>query len=367
MAGSEMGASFGAMDLDDGVVFNYFKRLPLEIRSMIWKAAAIAAKPNCVYHFTYQKMDLGPGPQYPHLSDTVLTNLHKIPPSHPLARSIHDLLLWSFNGERVLTFTPSATVAELTRGVRDVFRSCSEARTELMRSPMLRSSFDFHYNQGDKCNLGTIRPFFYDTDWISMDGLNYVRADAPHEPGTPRVHGTPDMGLIQHFAFTCAGGAPNEWARDGTTQLDIFRLLDSLKSVGLYQSSFRIKRVSHWDGLIQPHQRLFLKGVPTSMSGPVSGPQLSRRSFRAAMTKLRDVVDATVQVAMAKNQQRWHAGSCDFGGLKFCLLIHADSQKGLDLMEFKEDGSHFDNIDLDDMGLMGATLKFYQIDINMYK
>lgn len=367
MAGSDTGLPAGVnSDADNGVVFNNFKHLPLEIRSMIWKAAAAAAKPNCVYHFTYQKMDLGSGPQYPHLADTVLTNLHKIPPAHPLARSIHDLLLWSFNGERVLTFTPSATVAELTRGVRDVFRSCSEARTELMRSPVLGSSFDFHYNQGDRCNLGTIRPFFYDTDWISMDGLDYVRADAPHDPGTPGVHGTPDMGRIQHFAFTCAGGAPYEWARDGTTQLDIFRLLDSLKSVGLYQPSLCIKRVSHWDGLIQPHQRLFLKGVPASMmSGPVSGPKLTRHSFRAAMTKLRDVVNATGEVAMAKNHQGWHAGSCDFAGLRFCLLIHADSQKGLDLMEFKEDGSHFDNVDLDDIGPMGLALKFYQIDAIM--
>lgn len=47
--------------------------------------------------------------------------------------------------ESVLTFTLSATVASLTREVRDLFRSCSEARAELMRSPTLCSGVDFLY------------------------------------------------------------------------------------------------------------------------------------------------------------------------------------------------------------------------------
>lgn len=326
---------------------------------MIWKAAAEAAKPCGVYHFTYKKMLMGPGPRYPHLSDTVLTNLHRISPSNPLARSIHDLLLWSYYGESILTFTPSATAAGLTRAVRNVLRSCSEARTEIMRSPTLSSSFDFHYMKGGKCNLGTIRPFYYDTDWISMDGLDHDDASRPGGPEVLGIRCTPDISRIQHFAFPFANGRPRDFSRDGDTQLDIFFRLDGLKSVGYYQPSFCIKRVSHWDNVIPQNERLFLKGLPARMSGPVSGPSLSGQKYQMAMSKLLGLIDVVGRLGHCKKSQNWHANSCDFARLNFCFLIHANSQAGLDLMKFKENGSHLDDIDqLGDLGLIGDQVEW---------
>lgn len=38
---------------------------------------------------------------------------------------------------------------------------------EAYRLEPFRSSFSFHWVDGGKCDLGVIRPFCYDTDWIS--------------------------------------------------------------------------------------------------------------------------------------------------------------------------------------------------------
>jgi hypothetical protein len=340
---------------EDGFAFKNFMNFPSEIRSMIWKAAAEAAKPCGVYHFTYKKMKLGEGPRYPDLSDTVLTHLHKIPPSHQLSHDIHELLLWSFKGESVLTFTPSSTTAGLTRQVRDLLRSCAEARTEIMRSPTLSSSFDFHYMKGGKCNLGTVRPFYYDTDWVSMDGLDHDRAGALGYLGMPNILCTPDICRIQHFAFPYAYDAPWDFNR---AQLDIVHLLSGLKSIGFYHASFCIKRAPHWDNLIEPEMKLFLKGIPASMSGPVSGPQLNARKYKAAISRLICLVRMFVFLADRKITKGWHANNCDLTALNACLLIHADSQEGLNLMKFEEDGSHLDNIvQLENLGPVGPTLK----------
>ena len=227
-----------------------------------------------------------------------------------------------------------------------------------MRSPTLSSSFNFHYMKRGKCNLGTVRPFYYDTDWVSMDGLNHDRAGAPGYLGMPNILCTPDICRIQHFAFPYANDTPLNFNRRGCTQLDIVHLLAGLKSIGFYHASFCIKHVSHWDILIKPEMKLFLKGIPASMSGPVSGSRLSARRYRAAISRLKCLVRMFVLLADRKITNGWHANNCDLTALNVCLLIHADSQEGINLMKFEEDGSHLDNIvQLENLGPLGPTLK----------
>ncbi|KAG8165952.1 hypothetical protein KVR01_004504 [Diaporthe batatas] len=346
-------------DTDEGVLFKNFKRLPPEIRSKIWVAAGEAARPCGIYHFMFKSVSMRPG-AHPGLGDTVLASLSSIQPSPALFRTIQQLLWWKVGGHRVQTITPSAAVIKMTRGIRDLLRSCSEARAELMRCPDFSSSFDFYYLKGGKCNAGTIRPFLYDTDWVSMDGLNLK-----HKRSVFRTDlGTRDIKRIQHFALPYDGfDRPELFHRGGLNSggqksAHIFRWLHGLKSVGLYAPSVTIKRARNWEMAIRQGDRLFLKCFPAPVSSRVSAPSWNMTEHGEAMEKLTDLVSLMGQMYMQKTVERWPASTCDFGALQFCFIIHADNRKGLDLMKFKEDGSHLDDVDLDDLGKMGDRLKW---------
>lgn len=266
------------------------------------------------------------------------------------------------NSDRINTFTPSAAVAEMTRATRDLLRSCSEARNEIMRCPRLSSSFDFHYLKDDKFDTGTIRPFHYDTDWVSMDGLD---DDDPGIPGTDKLRCTPDINRIQHLALPYASFNPDGlFARrppnaGGRRSLRIFRWLDSLRSVGLYAPSFTIKRPRNWARVIASTRgnRLFLKALPAPAPGPASAPSWSATEYHEAMEKLRDLAWLMYMMEQQRTAEGWPATACDFAALQFCFIMHSEGRKGLDLMKFKEDGSHLEGVDLDDLGKMGIILK----------
>jgi hypothetical protein len=353
---------------DDCVVFKPFKRFPLKIRSKIWKTAAHAAKASSpgVFNFTYKKMPLVAGTEYSQLTSELFDHIHLLRPGGQLARDIRELMRNAFDGDSILTLTPSLVLAELTRGVRDVFRSCPEARAELMRYPELSSAFNFHWiKSSGKINLGTIRPFCYDTDWISLDGLDYILGSELGfgRPGDPGVRCTPDLGRIQHLAFPYYSAPQDDYTMEPDMQLDVLYWLGSLKSVGFYRPSFTITRamVPHCDAVLTSSQRLFLKGVPGP--SPVSDrallSELNDQVFQVAMLRLERLVRVIRGIGRA---ERWHelGKRFDFTALKFCFLIHADSREALDLMKFREDGSHLDHVScnwLDDPECFGRMIK----------
>lgn len=256
-------------------------------------AAAEAARPRGIYHFTFESLSTRPGPGHPDAWDKVLATIQSLPPSRTFFLSLQALFLWKIKGRRIKTFTPSAAVVKMTRAIRDLYRTCSEARAELMHCPALSSSFEFHYLKGGECNLGTIRPFLYDTDWVSVDGSNLDDDSDAFRTGLP---GTRDIKRIQNFALPYDGFNMRELFSPGRPNLPgtggcrgaarIFRWLDSLKSVGLYAPSFTIKRVRNWDKVITQDDRLFLKCLPAPTSGPVSTRSWSVKEYNKAIKKL---------------------------------------------------------------------------------
>ncbi|POS78916.1 hypothetical protein DHEL01_v202686 [Diaporthe helianthi] len=351
-------------DTDDGeIVFKQFKNLPIEVRSMIWKLAAHNAKPCGVYSFecAITRMPTGTAsPEQQDLADEVEMSLYnyKVNDKDPLALlDLHRL------GPKALTLTPSANVANMTRNIRALFASCPEARRELMCDPRLSSSFEFDYSKFEfgfstrpKCHSGTIRPFCYDTDWVSMEGLDRVRL-VEEDAELPSTRCTPDLSRIQHlavpFASDCTPGLPRR---------SVWRRLAGLRSIGLYAPSFWITDVPFYDGMIPPEERVFLRGFPVSACGTVSGPTMSNRDrgYLCAIRQLRHVLTVVVGRAKTKKSEPLRSGACDFAGLKFAVLVHADSQEGMELTRFREDGGHLQNVDLNGLGEIGQLLESLQ-------
>ncbi|KAK7702590.1 hypothetical protein SLS64_009553 [Diaporthe eres] len=345
----------------DGVIFRPFKYLPAEVRIMIWTAAAVAAKPRGVYQFKFKEIKLGlASDNYP-LAQSMFTHIRRLDDNGPLVREIRDMMQSVYKGDCVSTFTPLPEVGRFTREIRDLLRSCPEARSELIRAPAFASSFSFHRLQAGQCDLGVIRPFCYDTDWISLTELAH---NLTIRSSTPGVLCTPDIAAIQHLAvphFECF--CPGAW-RALLAQMRTLAAFPSLKSLGIYDPCFSVRRVSHWDRLITQDQRFFLKGVSTSASdGARPGRRLTGARFSDAMMHLRALVREVGWKQSLMKAQHWpRPASPRLADLKFCFLLHAGSQAGLDLMKFREDGSHLDDVArIEDLGPLGVEVKALQI------
>ncbi|KKY37088.1 hypothetical protein UCDDA912_g02925 [Diaporthe ampelina] len=373
---TEMEGAFGVTDSsrgrshdpigeeDGGALFKPFKHLPGEIRTAIWISAADAAKPQGVYRFKVQDIKLGLALDHYPLAPTMFTNIRRLDSDNPLVHEIRDMMQSVYRGDSISAFTPLPEVGRFTCEIRDLLRSCPEARSELIRNPAFGSSFNFHWVDGEKrCDLGVIRPFCYDTDWVSLSEITHYPTIRLAEPG---VHCTLDITKIQHVAIpydVCYGLHNFERIEKYLRTLAVFI---SLKSLGIYEPSFTVKKASHWNALITHEERLFLKGVPTSASRTRtrSGRRLNCRSFQRAMIELRKLIQDTAIMVIMKTTENWNPiyRYVDYAGLQFCFLLHADSQAGLDIMEFKEDGSHLDDIArIEDLGPLGWEMKALQI------
>lgn len=267
-----------------------------------------------------------------------------------------------------VSFTPFPEVGSLTREIRDLFRSCPEARSELVRHPAFGSSFKFHWaDEQNRCDIGVMRPFCYETDWVSLSGLRTYRGRPVIQPCGEGVHCTLDIARIQHVAIPYSEifGMIQPYSM----MEEYFRSLSgfhNLKSLGIYERSFTVKKVSHWDNLLTHEQRLFLKGVPSSASdgSTTRGRRLTSRSFQRAMTHIKSLIQNTAVMVMVKKREHWDPALqyLDYAGLQFCFLLHADSKAGLDLMEFEEDGSHLGDIArIQDLGDLGREVKALRI------
>ncbi|KAG8156502.1 hypothetical protein KVR01_013606 [Diaporthe batatas] len=357
---------------DNGeVVFERFNDFPLEVRSMIWMAAAHNAKPSAgIYSFTRKNIRLESGPLYPDISGRVHRNFDKIGHDHPLARPIHELLSWSYEGRWVMTFKPSQQVSALTRDIRALFASCSEARTQLMRCPKLSSSFDFHYRHGAEfsrlgnCNLGSIRPFYYDTDWVCMEEMAYAPTIIPQADVPDEIRCTTDICRVQHLAIPHYGTRHSYYRRYIHLRGDsVWCRLSSLKSVGFHAPYFEISPTSGWEGQTTADERMFLRGFPGSMRGQIncySDYQVTSSSFglRKAMRNLENLVD-DMRALVREAGTSPHIDGRHFSRLNFCILLNSDFQTELGRMYFREDGSHLDDFDVDDLDseLMSNRLK----------
>ncbi|KAG6353657.1 hypothetical protein INS49_005365 [Diaporthe citri] len=358
VADNYLGDSHDPIGAGDGVLFRPFKHLPGEVRTMIWKAAAASAKPRGVYQFKVKHIKLGLASNHYPLAQSMFTNIRRLDDNSPLVREIRDLMQSVYTGDSVSTFTPLPEVGRFTLEIRNLLRSCPEARSELVRTPAFGSSFSFHWFEGGKCDLGVVRPFCYDTDWIS---LTEVAQHLTIRPSAPGVLCTPDIAAIEHLAIPhlecfCTG----DWSRL-QAQLRTLAVFPSLRSLGIYDSCLSVKRVSHWDRLITEDQRYFLKGVSTSASGARPGRRLTGARFSGAMGSLkRLILEVAVKEIMNKLQSPRPAS---LAGLNFCLLLHASSQAGLDLMKFREDGSHLDDVArIQDLGVIGQEVKALRIN-----
>ncbi|KAL2279712.1 hypothetical protein FJTKL_13253 [Diaporthe vaccinii] len=226
------------------------------------------------------------------------------------------------------------------------------------------SSFSFHWVEGGgKCNLGVVRPFCYGTDWISLTDMTHHLTVRPSAPG---VLCTPDIAAVEHLAIPhlecfCTG----DW-RSLQAQMDTLAVFPGLRSLGIYDSCLSVKRVSHWDRLITDDQRFFLKGVSTTVSDAGRGRRLTGIRFSGAMGSLKRLIrEVAVKEILKKlkNPRSASPSSPSLGGLNFCFLLHAGSQAGLDLMKFREDGSHLDDVArIEDLGLLGREVKALRIN-----
>lgn len=364
VAGKFLGNSHDPTGAGDGVLFRPFKDLPAEIRIMIWKAAAASAKPRGVYEFKVKHIKLGlSSKRYP-LSQSLFTYIRRLDndsldDNSPLVREIRDMMQSVYKGDSVSTFTPLPEVARFTREIRNLLRSCPEARYELLRTPEFGSSFSFHWvAEGGKCDLGVVRPFCYDTDWISLTEMTHHLTIRPSAPG---VLCTPDIAGIEHLAIPhlecfCAGDR-----RALQAQLRTLAAFPGLRSLGIYDARLSVRRVSHWDRLITEDQRYFLKGVSAPVPDAGRGQRMTFVRFNGAMGSLkRLILEVAVKEIINKLQNPRPAS---LAGLNFCLLLHASSQAGLDLMRFREDGSHLDGVArIQDLGVIGQEVKALQIN-----
>lgn len=358
------GSSHHPMGAGDGVLFRPFRFLPSEVRIMIWTAAAVAAKPRGVYQFKVKHIKLGLSSNHYPLSPSMFTNIRRLDDNSPLVCEIRDLMQSVYTGDLVSTFTPLPEVGRFTLEIRNLLRSCPEARSELMRTPSFGcSSFSFHWVEGGgKCDLGVVRPFCYGTDWISLTEMTHHLTVRPSAPG---VLCTPDLAAIKHLAIPhlecfCTGDS-----RSLQAQVDTLAVFPGLRSLGIYDSCLSVKRVSHWTRLITEDQRYFLKGVSTAVSDARRGRRLTGIRFSGAMVSLKRLIrEVAVKEILKKLKNPGSASSSSLGSLNFCFLLHAGSQAGLDLMKFREDGSHLDDVArIEDLGLLGREVKAFRINM----
>lgn len=343
--------------LGDGVLFWPFKYLPPEIRTMIWVAAAEDAKPRGVYQFKVKNLKLGLASDVYQVSQSMFTNIRQLENDSPTVHEIRAMMQSVYNGDIVTSFTPLPEVGRFTREIRSLLRSCSEARRELMRTPEFGgSSFNFHWVDGRKFDLGVMRPFCYDTDWICLSGITHYPMIRPSAIG---VICTPDVTRVQHVAFPYSDFT-HGWDQD--MQLRTLTVFLSLKSVGMYEPFYTIRRVSHWDRKMTSEEKLFTKGVSTLIPRkPASRVQTI--CFRHAMIHLKLLIRDVAVMAIIKKRDNWNPVCANFAGLKFCFMLHASSQEGLNLMKFKEDGSHLDDVGrIEDLGDLGREMKGLQIN-----
>lgn len=346
------GDSHDPIGADDGAIFWPFKHFPGEIRTMIWMAAAANAKPRGVYQFRYMAIRLAADRSQ--LARSIFTNIRRLKDDSSALRDIRRLVQGIRDGDCVSTFTPLTAVGEFTREIRDLLRSCPEARSELMRDPEYGSSFNFHWMNGGMCDLGVVRPFRYDADWISFSGLKHLPGREILPPA-PSVLCTPDIAAIQHLAIPFWEGR--------ATQVRGLSVFPSLRSLGMYEPSFCIKRVSHWDRLITQEEKLFLKGVSTLVPSTASGKYMTCHRLSLAMVSLKHLIQEVAVQDIIKKLQNRHSASPNLPGLNFCFLLHANSQAGLELMKFKEDGSHLHELaQIEELGALGREVKASRIN-----
>lgn len=368
------GNKYDAVGTGNNLLFQPFPYLPAEIRVLIWQTAAEAAKPQGVYRFKVKNRKLGLLAGQCQVSQALATNMRRLRPDGDLARSIRDLMLNVYLGDTVTTLDPLPDVDNFTRDIRNLLRSCPEARSELMRTEPFSSSFSFYWIDGDKCDLGVIRPFCYETDWIGLTGMSHnsnMLLPAPGRVCTPDLFRTQNLAIPYHEY----SGFLGETSRAHLQALHVF---PSLKSLGLYEPCFWVNSAAHWSREISKNQRYFLKGVSTSLPDttseirrPPSRQRLTCHSFRRAMLSLKSlIVDVMVMAAQRRREMmmaalkrregRKDAGT-DLAGLQFCFLLHAMTQEGLDLMKFREDGSHLgDGTRIEDLGELGRRVKDLQ-------
>lgn len=368
----EMGAMIGVADNsrgnshdhigeEDGVLFRPFKLLPAEIRTMIWMAAAENAKPRGVYQFKLEDIKLGLSTSHYPLSQSLFSDTRQLSDDSPLVHGVRDLMQSVYNADVISTFTPLSPVGEFTLEIRNLLGSCPEARSELMRTPEFGgASFSFHWVRGGKCDLGVIRPFCYDTDWICLSGITH---HPMIRPSTPGVIVTPDIVHIQHVAFLHADFSRVMNRQSVDMHLRTLAVFPSLKSVGMYEPCFSIKRVSHWDRLITQEDKLFLKGVSTSIPSTVQPRKLRFGRLWDALFHLKLLIQDLAVLTIRRKSENWDPGCANFANLQFCFMLHASSQEGLDLMKFKEDGSHLDDVArIEDLGMLGQEMKALRIN-----
>lgn len=345
----------------DGVLFWPFKYLPGEIRTMVWVAAAEDAKPRGVYQFKVKNLKLGLASDVYQVSQSMFTNIRRLENDSPTVHEIRAMMQSVYNGDIVTSFTPLPEVGRFTRQIRGLLASCREARSELMRTPEFGgSSFKFHWVDGGKFDLGVMRPFCYDTDWICLSGITHYPMIRPSAVG---VICTPDVTRVQHVAFPYSDFSRGQSQQSDDMKLRTLTVFLSLKSLGLYEPFFTIRRVSHWDRKMTSEEKLFTKGVSTLIPKKTTARRVQTICFGHAMIHLKLLIRDVAVMAIIKKRDNWNPVCANFAGLKFCLMLHASSQEGLDLMKFKEDGSHLDDVGrIEDLGDLGREMKGLQIN-----
>lgn len=355
------GNNHDAVDTENGPLFRPFQHLPAEIRISIWKTASQAAMPQGVYRFSVNNVKLGLLAGESQVSPALVKKIRRFKPDGILARSTRDLMTSVYRGDTVTTFDPLPDVDNFTRDIRNLLASCPEARSELMRTEPFNSSFSFHWVDGGKCDLGIIRPFCYDSDWICPTDMSFN----PEVLSAPlgRVY-TPDLARIQNVAIPyheCYGLQTQR----RQAYLQALPLFPSLKSLGMYEPCFSVDQAPSWDHEIAQDERFFLKGVSTSVPDRTSEAprpfhhwRLTCNSFKMAMASTGFLIQDVAWMASHERRESRDAGTIDLGGLQFCFLLHARTQEGLDLMKFREDGSHLDEVDrIEDLGQLGREVK----------
>lgn len=358
-SGATDGSGEGSNDADgtgDGVVFHIFELFPGEIKTMIWIAAAEAVNPQGVYQFRVENVQLGLRRATYQAAPALTNSLRRVSHSSILRDDVFTLMHSVYSEDTVTTFTPLPEVGHFTREARDLLRSCPEARSELLRMPDFVQAFRFHWLTADgKCDLGIARPFCYDTDWLSLRGLRDWPTVRPAGHGTVC---TGDLVRVQHVAIPLSAVSPLDRA---IVHLQTLPMFPRLRSLGIYEPDLLVRSVDRWARRLAQDQRLFLKGVSVveASTAPQHERNMTGREFRRTMEQLQDLIRMiAVRAFFAAWAAQDEGRTIEFAGLQFCLLLHATSQEGMDLMEFREDGSHLDGVErIEDLGDVGQEIK----------